>query len=86
MSGLFQAYKEGTELQRELKMLEKQSVLSNMCAESVNEAVQLLQENFPPDMFQDHKKLKELCKDHQEISLVSGCIAPRMGLGAFGAE
>ncbi|KAK9105431.1 hypothetical protein Scep_022275 [Stephania cephalantha] len=64
-SGSFQADKEGTELQRELQMLKKQSVLSNMFAEYVNEAVQLLQENFPPDMFQGFSRtdLKEVVLD-----------------------
>ncbi|KAK9105444.1 hypothetical protein Scep_022288 [Stephania cephalantha] len=59
MSGLFKVDKEGTELQRELQMLEKQYVFSNMCAESVNEAVQLLQENFPPDRFQENLLMPE---------------------------
>ncbi|KAK9105448.1 hypothetical protein Scep_022292 [Stephania cephalantha] len=64
MSGMFQA-DEGTKLQRELQMLEKQSILSNMCAESVNEAVHLLQENFPPDMFQGFSRtdLKDVVLD-----------------------
>ncbi|KAK9114614.1 hypothetical protein Syun_021411 [Stephania yunnanensis] len=46
-------------------MMEKQSVLSNMCAEYVNEAVQLLQENFPLDMFQGFSRtdLKDVVLD-----------------------
>ncbi|KAK9092656.1 hypothetical protein Syun_027567 [Stephania yunnanensis] len=53
---LFWADKEATKLQRELQLLEKQSVLSDKRAEYVNEAVQLFEENSLPDMFQEMQK------------------------------
>lgn len=45
--------KESAELNRELQALERQSVLSNQCTGSVNEALQLYEQNKVHDMFQE---------------------------------
>ncbi|KAF8399202.1 hypothetical protein HHK36_015067 [Tetracentron sinense] len=45
--------KESAELNRELRALERQSVLSNNCVGSVNEALQLYEQNSVHDMFQE---------------------------------
>lgn len=47
-----QVAKESAELNRELQALERQSVLSNQCTGSVNEALQLYEQNKVHDMFQ----------------------------------
>uniref|UniRef100_A0A5B6YPB3 Centromere protein Mis12 n=1 Tax=Davidia involucrata TaxID=16924 RepID=A0A5B6YPB3_DAVIN len=45
--------KETAELNRELQALERQSVVSNRCAGSVNEALQLYEQHSMHDMFQE---------------------------------
>ena len=44
--------RESAELNRELQALERQSVLSNHCTGSVDEALQLYEQNKVHDMFQ----------------------------------
>ncbi|WOH14583.1 hypothetical protein DCAR_0934103 [Daucus carota subsp. sativus] len=48
--------KESAELNRELRMLERQSSLSNQCSRSLDEAVQLCGQYFDLDMFEELKK------------------------------
>lgn len=49
---LYQVTEESAELNRELQALERKSVLSNQYAESVNEALQLYEQNKVDDMLQ----------------------------------
>ncbi|KAL8102625.1 protein MIS12 homolog [Apium graveolens] len=48
--------KESAELNRELRMLERQSLLSNQLSRSLDEAVQLCEQYFDLDMFEELKK------------------------------
>ncbi|KAK1388044.1 2-aminoethanethiol dioxygenase-like [Heracleum sosnowskyi] len=48
--------KESAELNRELRMLERQSLLSNQRSRSLDEAVQLCEQYFDWDMFEELKK------------------------------
>ncbi|KAK9278841.1 hypothetical protein L1049_028420 [Liquidambar formosana] len=60
--------KESSELNRELRALEKQSVSSDHCAGSVNEALQLYQQNSVHDMFQEMiKTASELRKKMEKL-------------------
>lgn len=60
--------KETAELNRELRALERQSVLSNHCAGSVNEALQLYEQHNMHDMFQElTKTASELRKKMEQL-------------------